>query len=139
MRRSFFLTRLSWDLSTGLLFQPGVIIALMAGIALALVEFEQFFPSPELARFLAVEPGAAQVVLGTVAGSMITVVTSVYSILLVALSLASMQFSTRIVIGFLRDTVSQRTLGVCIGTFAYALIVLRTVRGGDDPFVPPSP
>ena len=58
MRRSFFLARLSWDLSTGLVFQPGVIISLMIALALGLVEFEQFFPSPDLARFLAVEPGA---------------------------------------------------------------------------------
>ena len=129
--------RLSWDLTTGLLFLPGVIIGALGALALFLVEVEQHFPLPGLARLLGVEPAAAQVVLGTVAGSMITVVTSVYSILLVALSLASMQFSTRIVIGYLRDRVSQLALGACIGTFAFSLIVLRTVRTGDDAFVPP--
>jgi uncharacterized membrane protein len=135
--QNFRWRRLSWDLGTGLLFLPGVIIAAFIALAVVLVEFEQHFPLPGLARLLGVEPGAAQVVLGTVAGSMITVVSSVYSILLVALSLASMQFSTRIVIGFLRDRVSQVALGVCVGTFAFALIVLRTVRTGDDVFVPP--
>jgi len=135
--QNFRWRRLSWDLTTGLLFLPGTIIGALGALALFLVEVEQHFPLPGLARLLGVEPGAAQVVLGTVAGSMITVVTSVYSILLVALSLASMQFSTRIVIGYLRDRVSQVALGICIGTFAYSLIVLRTVRTGDDVFVPP--
>ena len=135
--QNFRWRRLSWDLTTGLLFLPGVIIGALGALALFLVEFEQHFPLPGLARLLGVEPAAAQVVLGTVAGSMITVVTSVYSILLVALSLASMQFSTRIVIGYLRDRVSQLALGACIGTFAFSLIVLRTVRTGDDAFVPP--
>jgi uncharacterized membrane protein len=135
--QNFRWRRLSWDLTTGLLFLPGVIIAALGVLALFLVEVEQHFPLPGLARLLGVEPAAAQVVLGTVAGSMITVVTSVYSILLVALSLASMQFSTRIVIGYLRDRVSQLALGACIGTFAFSLIVLRTVRTGDDAFVPP--
>ena len=37
----------------------------------------------------------------------------------------------------MRDRGNQLTLGVLLGAFGYALIVLRSVRGGEDsPFVP---
>jgi uncharacterized membrane protein len=52
----------------------------------------------------------------------------VYSILLVALSLASIQFSTRILASFMRDRPAQNTLGLLVGAFVYALLVLRSVR-----------
>jgi uncharacterized membrane protein len=51
--------------------------------------------------------------------------------MLVALSLASVQFSPRILGGFVRDRTSQRTLGVFLGTFVYCLLVMRATR--SDP------
>ena len=66
---------------------------------------------------------------------MMTVVSVVYSILLVALSLASMQFSTRVLATFMRDRASQSALGMLVGTFVYALLVLGRVHT-DPPFVP---
>lgn len=59
---------------------------------------------------------------------MMAVISIVYSVLLVALSLASVQFSPRILGGFVRDRVSQRTLGVLLGTFVYCLLVMRSTR-----------
>ena len=66
---------------------------------------------------------------------MMTIVSVVYSILLVALSLTSVQFSTRILAGFVRDRASQWVLGLLLGSFVYALVVLRSIRL-DPPFVP---
>ncbi|MEQ1507105.1 MAG: DUF2254 domain-containing protein [Myxococcota bacterium] len=132
----FRLRQLQWDLASGLLFRPFLIIAGLATVGELLPLLEAQHPPPDLVhRWLATEPGSAQVVLGTLAGATMTVVSVVYSILVVALSLASVQFSTRIVAGFLRDPASQRTLGLLVGTFAYALVVLRSVRT-DPPFVP---
>ena len=65
-----------------------------------------------------------------------TVVTVIYSILLVALSLASMQFSPRILGGFMKDATNQYIFGLFIGTFTYCLLVLRTIHGDPDAFVP---
>lgn len=108
------------------------IVALAAlGIAVPWIE-----EGTELSAFLATEPGSAQVLLATIAGAVMTVVAVVYSILLVALSLASMQFSTRILAGMLRDRVAQNTLGLFIGTFVYCVLVLRAVHGDPQPFVP---
>lgn len=79
----------------------------------------------------------ARGLLTTVAGSMITVAGLVFSITLVALSLTSSQYSSRVIRTFMRDRVNQWVLGVFLGIFAYCLVVLRTIRGGDEEaFVP---
>ncbi len=72
-----------------------------------------------------------------VASSMITVAGVVFSITLVALSLTSSQYTSRVIRNFMRDRVNQVVLGVFVGIFAYCLVVLRTIRGGDEgAFVP---
>jgi uncharacterized membrane protein len=82
-------------------------------------------------------PEGARALLSTVAGSMITVAGVVFSITIVALSLASSQFGPRLLRNFVRDTGNQIVLGTFIATFVYCLLVLRTVRGDDgQQFVP---
>jgi uncharacterized membrane protein len=79
----------------------------------------------------------ARGLLTTVAGSMITVAGVVFSITLVALSLTSSQYTSRVIRNFMRDHVNQVVLGMFVGIFAYCLVVLRTIRGGDEgTFVP---
>jgi uncharacterized membrane protein len=79
------------------------------------------------------DPAMSQLLLGAVAGSCITIVSVVYSVLLIALTFASIQFSPRILNLFWRDHVSQTTLGLFIGTFAYCLILLPSVHGKSVP------
>jgi uncharacterized membrane protein len=68
---------------------------------------------------------------------MITVAGVVFSINLVALSLASSQYTSRVLRNFMSDRVNQSVLGAFVGIFAYCLVVLRTIRGGDEgTFVP---
>ena len=137
-RLGFRLRQVAHDLGSGLLFRPAATTAALALSALALVSLER---ADVLARwtgggwFFANDPGSAQAVLSAIAGSMMSVVSIVYSVLVVALSLASVQFSPRILGSFLRDRVSQRTLGVFIGTFVYCLLVMRAMSG-DPPWVP---
>ncbi len=82
------------------------------------------------------DPGMAQLMLGATAGSCVTIVSVVYSVLLIALTFASMQFSPRILSSFIKDRVSQWTLGLFIGTFAYCLILLPSVQSGAKTMVP---
>jgi uncharacterized membrane protein len=133
-RFRFRARQIVYDLGSGLFFRPLLVVVVLAGAAIAVTALVQrgtggswLFPG---------EPGAAQVVLGTIASSMMTVVSVVYSILLVALSLASMQFSTRILRQLVRDKVSQMTLGVFVGTFLYCLLLLRVVQSSPTTFVP---
>jgi uncharacterized membrane protein len=79
----------------------------------------------------------ASAVLSTIAGSMITIAGVVFSLTLVALSLASSQFGPRLLRNFMRDRTNQATIGTFIATFLYCLLVLRTIRHLEgDTFVP---
>jgi len=61
----------------------------------------------------------------------------VFSMTLVALSLASSQLGPRLLRNFMRDTANQLVLGTFVATFVYCLLVLRTVRRADEvAFVP---
>ena len=68
----------------------------------------------------------------------ITVTGVVFSVTIVALQLASSQFTPRVLRQFTSDRANQIVLGVFIGTFTYTLLVQRTVRTGDgeEAFVP---
>ncbi len=79
----------------------------------------------------------ASAVLGIIAGSMITIAGVVFSMTLVAMSLASSQLGPRLLRNFMRDTPTQVVLGTFIATFLYCLLVLRTIRRAEEvAFVP---
>lgn len=79
----------------------------------------------------------ARALLGAVASSTIAVAGTVFSITIAALSLAAAQMGPRLLHNFTRDRGNQFTLGVFLGTFSYALVVLRSVRSTDEgAFVP---
>lgn len=83
------------------------------------------------------KPDGAHEVLSTIAGSMITVAGVVFSITIVAIAYAASQYGPRILTNFMGDRGNQVTLGTFIATFVYCLVVLRTIRGGDEgQFVP---
>src|ERR1700744_6699342 len=81
---------------------------------------------------------SARVVLATVAAAIITVVGIVFSITIVALTLASTQFGPRMLRNFIRDRGTQLTLGTFVATFVYATLVLISIGPGSGPhtFVP---
>lgn len=79
----------------------------------------------------------ARTLLGAVASSTIGVAGTVFSITIAALSLAAGQMGPRLLRNFTRDRGNQVTLGAFLGTFSYALMVLRSVRTQDEGvFVP---
>ena len=82
-------------------------------------------------------PDGARSLLSAVAGSMIAVAATAFSITIVALQLASSQFGPRLLRNFMKDTGNQVVLGTFIATFIYCLLVLRTIHGEDyNIFVP---
>lgn len=76
-------------------------------------------------------PEGARSLLSAIAGSMVSVAATAFSITIVALQLASANFGPRLLRNFMQDTGNQIVLGTFIGTFIYCLLVLRTVRGED--------
>lgn len=75
----------------------------------------------------------ARAVLATIATAMITLTGLVFSILIVALQLASAQFSPRVMRTFLRDRSSKIALAAFVATFSFALTVLRATRADEVP------
>jgi uncharacterized membrane protein len=80
---------------------------------------------------------AARQVLTAIAAAVITVVTLVFSITIVTLTLASTQFGPRMLRNFIRDRITQLTLGSFVATFVYAILALVSIGpGAHGEFVP---
>jgi uncharacterized membrane protein len=122
-------------------FIPSLMLIVASCLSLLLIYIDVFLAKTEwidsLNRFYPNQPEGARALLSTVAGSMITVAGVVFSITMVALTLASSQFGPRLLVNFMRDRGNQLVLGTFISTFVYCLLVLRTIRSGEDTlFVP---
>jgi len=128
------------NLRSSFWFMPSLIV--LAGIALAvvLIEADSTGSDQWLAqwpRLFGAGPEAARGMMSTIAGSMMSVVGVTFSMILVVLTLASSQYTSRILRNFMRSRITQVVLGIFAGIFTYCLIVLRTIRGGDEgAFVP---
>ena len=70
----------------------------------------------------------ARSILSALAGGLISSVALLLSLMLVAVQLASSQFSPRTLRGWVGDRTQQRAIGVVLGTVVYCLLVLRETR-----------
>jgi len=78
-------------------------------------------------------PEDARRVLGIIAGSIIGVGGVAFSMTMVALTLTSGQYGPKILRNFLGDNYSKLSLGLFLGTYVYALIVLSGYDAVDNP------
>ncbi|MEH6735277.1 MULTISPECIES: DUF2254 domain-containing protein [unclassified Shewanella] len=129
------------NLQSSFWFMPSLMVAVSMTLAVVLIEVESAGLNQWLIqwpRLFGVGAEGARQMLSTLAGSMMTVMGITFSMTLLALVLASGQYTSRILRNFMRNSVTQATLGVFASIFAYCLIVLRTIRGsgGGDEFVP---
>ena len=118
---------------------PGLIIAVTVGLAAFTLAVdrqvdEAYVNSLPMVFHDGVE--GARSLLSAVAASMITVTGVTFSVMIVALTLASSQFTPRLLRNFMRDVGIQVVLGIFIATFAYCLCVLRVVGGPAGNFIP---
>jgi uncharacterized membrane protein len=80
---------------------------------------------------------AGRQILTAIAAAVITVVGVVFSITILALTLASQQFGPRMLRNFIRDRGTQFTLGAFVATFVYAVMALGSITNGRrGEFVP---
>jgi uncharacterized membrane protein len=120
-------------------FVPSLIVAASIAFAAVLIETDSAGSDHWLAQWpllFGAGPEGARQMLSTLAGSMMSVMGITFSMTLVALALASSQYTSRILRNFMSSRVTQVTLGIFAGIFAYCLVVLKTIRGGDVEFVP---
>lgn len=120
--------------------RPALLVTLGVVAAEVLVRLDGAFSDHEWAPSGWIYAGGesgARALLGAIASSAIGVAGTVFSITIAALSLASGQMGPRLLRNFMRDRGNQMALGIFLGTFAYVLMVLRTVRSvEEDAFVP---
>ena len=121
-------------------FMPSLIVMVSIAFAVVLIDAESIGSDRWLARWPRLFGAGAQGardMMSTIAGSMMTVVGVTFSMILVVLALASSQYTSRILRNFMSSRVTQIVLGIFAGIFTYCLIVLRTIRGGNEgAFVP---
>ena len=134
------LRKLASDLGETFWLVPGIIVVLgvIAAFGLVRVDRSGMLPDWLLSGWL-YDGGAtgARTLLGAVASSTIGVAGTVFSITIAGLSLAAGQMGPRLLRNFTRDRGNQITMGIFLGTFSYALVVLRSVRTRDEgEFVP---
>ena len=135
--------RLAEFTRTSLLVVPGALIALaILGSWLSLSLDERLEASPLTTAIFEAGPEGAWATLSAIATSVMTVGGVAFSMTIVVVQLASTQFSPRVVRSFLRSRIIQFVLGAYLGTFTYAILVLRrvSVKAGDvgdsERFVP---
>nr|WP_256367000.1 DUF2254 domain-containing protein [Acidisphaera sp. L21] len=129
------------DLGERFWILPGAMVLLGVLLAVGLVSADRSGLVPEWliqSSWLYSGGGTGtRTLLGAVASSTIGVAGTVFSITIAARSLAAGQMGPRLLRNFTRDRGNQFTLGVYLGTFSYALMVLRSVRThSEGEFVP---
>lgn len=125
---------LSERIRHSLWFIPTVSVVVAAAAAIGMVALSNAIgqTGAELPIVFGAGPDGARAMLQAIAGSVITVAGVTFSITIVALQLTSTQFSPRVLRNFLRDRANQAVLGSFMGTFTYALLVLRSIRAEDE-------
>ncbi|MGQ0696299.1 MAG: DUF2254 domain-containing protein [Nitrospiraceae bacterium] len=132
--------RVYWDYLHGALwFLPtvSVVFFLVAGAVLSRVSISDDSPL----RWLAFQgtPEDARQLLIVVSSTMITVTGLVFALTIIALQIASGQYSPRLLRNFMRDRGTQLVLSIFVGAFAYSTAGLHTVgvqSPGEEAFIP---
>ena len=132
--------RFLWDYLRGALWvlpSVSIVAFLAAGAVLSRVSVGEDSPLRGLA--FRGTPEDARGLLIVVSATMITVTGLVFALTIVALQIASGQYSPRLLRNFMRDRGTQLVLSIFVGAFAYSTAGLHTVGvqgAGQQAFVP---
>lgn len=128
--------RKAWsDVNSSLWFVPALLVAAALGLAYGLVRLDAGMNRTWLRDYpLLFGAGAdgARGMLTAIAGSMITVAALIFSLTLATLAQVSSQYTPRVLRNFMGDRANQFVLGFFVSLFVYCLVVLRTIRGGNE-------
>ena len=127
-------------ITSSLWFVPGVCVVLGIGLAIGLTAVDVKIGNNWISQgslVFGVGAAGARGMLSAIAGSMMTVASLTFSLTISILATASSQYTSRLIRNFMRDGVNQFVLGYFVGLFGYCLVVLRSIRGGNEgEFVP---
>lgn len=125
------------EIRRSLFFVPAMLVVASVALGAFLSEIDDRLEPGDLPGFLETTADSARGILGAIAGGTITAAAVVLSFTLVAVQLASSQYSPRTLGRFLGDRFQQVVMGVVFGTFTYCIVVLRQVDsagvGAEEP------
>jgi uncharacterized membrane protein len=128
------------ELKSSFWFIPVLIITISVPAAMGFVYLDGTINLSQdgLKRFFFVSSAdSARSILTTISGAMIGVAGTVFSVTLVALTLASSQFGPRLIKNFMYVRLNQVVLGSYVSTYLYCLIVLNSIKDMDGfTFIP---
>lgn len=135
--------RFLWGrLNSSFWFVPAVLVVASLLLLYVMEYLDRSFVSGVSGQALVFSGGAsaARSLLGAISGGIITVTATSFSLAIVTLTLASSQYTPRVMQNFLADRGIQVVLGVFLGTFTYCIQVLRLIRAPSgaaaEPFIP---
>lgn len=129
-----------YKIQSGFWFVPTIITLLAIALSQLALFGDQMVSDGALKKvggIIRIGPEGARLLISTIAGSMMTVTSLVFSLTLVALTMTSSQFGPRLLTNFMRDRVTQVVLGVFLATFVYALITLGSIEKADEADIVP--
>jgi uncharacterized membrane protein len=128
------------ELKASFWFVPVIIMLFSILLAIGFVYIDQTttFSQKGLRSFFFVNSvDSARSILSTISGAMISVAGTVFSVTLVALTLASSQLGPRLIKNFMYVRLNQIVLGSYVSTYLYCLIVLNAIQESNgNSFIP---
>jgi len=132
------MTELRWlwsRLNANYWFYPAIFAVGAAVLAFAMIWLDRAGFAQRLNQvewLMPARPTGASDMLTVIAGSMIGVASTVFSITIAAVAYASGNYGPRLLTNFMEDRGNQFSLATFIGTFVYAVVVLRSVRAEGE-------
>ena len=123
------------ELNASFWFIPILMLLITIGSAIGLIYLDsriQFSHVGALRYLLPASIDSARSILTIIAGAMIGVAGTVFSITLVVLTLASSQLGSRLVRNFMYDRLNQVVLGTYSSSFVYCLIILSSLKDNES-------
>ncbi len=123
------------DMNASYWFLPALFSIGALGLALVTISLDRSGWADFLSDYSWLQPArpdGASNMLTVIAGTMIGVASTVFSITIAAVAYASGNYGPRLLTNFMEDRGNQFSLATFIGTFVYAITVLRTVRAEDE-------
>ena len=128
------------ELNASFWFIPILMLLFFIGSAMGFIYLDSlvhYAPDNMLRYLLPGSVDSARSILSIIAGAMIGVAGTVFSITLVVLTLASSQLGSRLVRNFMYDRLNQIVLGTYVSSFVFCLIVLSSLKDNETfHFVP---
>ena len=130
-----YLQQLTYSISTSYWFVPSLMVLAAVVFSQVVIQVDRSYGNEWMADLWWAslnQPDGARALLATVAGSMITVAGTTFSLTILAVSHATSHFGPRLLDNFMRDRGNQVTLGTFVATFIYCLLVLQAIRDGSE-------